>query len=549
MKEILHQKLTSILAELSYPSVDIFFDRPKIEAHGDLTTNVAMVIAKKIGKNPRQVAQSIIDKLDTASLSLSSVEIAGPGFINFRFTESYVVDQAKEILRRAEDFGKSNIANGKKTNIEWVSANPTGPLHSGHGRQVILGQVIANLLEWTGHDVTREYYFNNTGNQMRTLAESIYARYRQQLGDDYPFPENAYQGEYIKEIAQEIAKEKGDSLRETDGERSYFKKYGEEWCFKKIKATLARLGVHHDLFYNEDSLYTEGKITEVIQAFKDKDLAYDQDGAVWYRATKFGADKDRVIVKSTGEPTYRLPDIAYHREKFRGGFDLIVDIFGADHIATIPDVLSGVKALGYDVDKVKVIIHQMVSFVDGDEVVKMSKRNANVYTLDDLIDEVGADAVHYFFVMRSVGTHLEFDIALAKEQSDKNPVYYLQYAHARIASILRFAADEGFMVGDYSAMLDATDFSMIKSKEEIDLLKKLLEFPEIVQSCALTFEPHRLTTYLREVAETFHRFYHEHRVINDDKKLMQARLIVCLLTKTVIANGCKILAVSCPEKM
>ncbi len=549
MKEILHQRLTSILAELSYPSVDIFFDSPKIEAHGDLTTNVAMVIAKKIGKNPRQVAQSIIEKLDTASLSLSSIEIAGPGFINFRFTENYVVDQAKDILRRAEDFGKSNIANGKKTNLEWVSANPTGPLHSGHGRQVILGQVIANLLEWTGHDVTREYYFNNTGNQMRTLAESIYARYRQQLGDDYPFPENAYQGEYIKEIAQEIAKEKGDSLRETDGERSYFKKYGEEWCFKKIKATLARLGVHHDLFYNEDSLYTEGKIKEVIEEFKKKDLAYDKEGAVWYRATKFGADKDRVIVKSTGEPTYRLPDIAYHREKFRGGFDLIVDIFGADHIATIPDVLSGVKALGYDVDKVKVIIHQMVSFVDGDKAVKMSKRNANVYTLDDLIDEVGADAVHYFFVMRSVGTHLEFDIALAKEQSDKNPVYYLQYAHARIASILRFAADEGFTVGDYSAMLDATDFSMIKSKEEIDLLKKLLEFPEIVQSCALTFEPHRLTTYLREVAETFHRFYHEHRVINDDKKLMQARLTVCLLTKTVIANGCKILAVSCPEKM
>ncbi len=548
MKELLHNHLQKILADLSYPIVDIIFDRPKVEAHGDLTTNIAMILAKAVGKNPRQVAQSIVEKIDAKSLMLSSVEIAGPGFINFRYAENYVVEQAKEILRLNDNFGKSEIGKKKKTNLEWVSANPTGPLHSGHGRQVILGQVIANLLEWTGHDVTREYYFNNAGNQMRNLAESIYVRYRQGFGEQCDLPENGYQGEYIKEIAHEIKNEKGNSLLHSE-DKTYFQKFGEEWCFKKIKETLNRLGVHHDVFYNEDTLYTEGKIKEVIEIFKQKDLAYDQDGAVWYRATKFGADKDRVIVKSTGEPTYRLPDIAYHREKFRRGFELIVDIFGADHIATIPDVLSGVNALGYDTSNVKVIIHQMVSFVNGEEVVKMSKRNANVYTLDELIDEVGSDAVHYFFVMRSVGTHLEFDIALAKEQSDKNPVYYLQYAHARIASILRFAAEEGFPVNDSDAMLSRTDFSLIIAKEEIDLLKKLLEFPELVQSCALSFEPHRLTTYLREVAETFHRFYHEQRVINDDKKLMQARLTVCLLTKIVIANGCKILSVSCPEKM
>jgi len=549
MKELLQKELTSILQQLNYPAVEIIFDKPKVEAHGDLTTNVAMMLAKSVGKNPRQVAQSIVEKLDTKSEQLSSVEVAGPGFINFKFSNNYVVEQSKEILAQGENFGKSNIAAGKKTNIEWVSANPTGPLHSGHGRQVILGQVLANLLEWTGHDVTREYYFNNAGNQMRTLAESIYARYRQQLGDDYPFPENAYQGDYIIEIAKEIIKGKGDSLCETDAERTFFKKYGEEWCFKKIKETLARLGVNHDVFYNEDSLYSSGKIKEVIEEFKKKDLAYDSEGAVWFRATKFGAEKDRVIVKSTGEPTYRLPDIAYHREKFRRRFELIVDIFGADHIATIPDVLSGVSALGYDTSKVKVIIHQMVSFVNGEEVVKMSKRSANVYTLDDLIDEVGSDAVHYFFVMRAAGTHLEFDIALAKEQSEKNPVYYLQYAHARIASILRFASEQGFSFSDYQSLLHDTNFSLIKEKEEIDLLKKLLEFPETVQSCASSFEPHRLTTYLREVAESFHRFYHEHRVVNDDKELMKARLTLCLMTKIVISNGCKILDVSCPEKM
>jgi arginyl-tRNA synthetase len=549
MKEQLQQQLTLILSELNYPLVEIQFEKPKVEAHGDVTTNVALVLAKSVGKNPRQVAQSIVEKLKIDSATLSSVEVAGPGFINFKFSPQYVIEQAKAILQQGNSFGKSAIGGGKKTNVEWVSANPTGPLHSGHGRQVILGKAISNLLEWTGHDVTREYYFNNAGNQMRTLAESIYARYRQELGDEYPFPEEGYQGEYIIDIAKEIAKEKGDSLRNTDEERSYFRQYGETWCFHKIKNTLSRLDVHHDVFYNEDSLYTAGKINEVVDEFKKKDLAYEHEGAVWFRATAFGAEKDRVIVKSTGEPTYRLPDIAYHREKFRRGFELIVDIFGADHIATIPDVLSGVRALGYDTKNVKVIIHQMVSFVHGEEVVKMSKRSAHVYTLDELIDEVGVDAVSYFFLMRSAGTHLEFDITLAKEQSEKNPVYYLQYAHARIASILRFAQQEGFEISDYTSMAHSTVFSLIKEKEEIDLLKTLLEFPEVVQSCALSFEPHRLTVYLREVAESFHRFYHEHRVINDDKQLMQARLALCLMAKIVIANGCKILGVSCPEKM
>ncbi|NUN70735.1 MAG: arginine--tRNA ligase [Bacteroidetes bacterium] len=549
MKQLLQQQLSAIIAELQYPAVDINFEIPKVAAHGDLTTNAAMLLAKSVGKNPRQVAQSIVERLTVDDAFLAAVEIAGPGFINFRFSPRYVVEQAKRILQEASSFGKSNAANGRKTNLEWVSANPTGLLHAGHGRQVLIGQVIGNLLDWTGHAVTREYYFNNAGNQMRTLAESIYARYRQELGDDYPFPEEGYKGEYIADIAREIIAEKGDSLRETDADRSYFRTYGEQWCFARIKQTLARLNVKHDVFYNEDSLYSTGKIAEVIDEFKKRDLAYDSEGAVWFRASSFGADKDRVIVKSTGEPTYRLPDIAYHREKFRRGFDLIVDIFGADHIATIPDVLNGVKALGYNTDDVKVIIHQMVSFVNGDEVVKMSKRNAKTYTLDDLIDEVGVDAVAYFFVMRSVGAHLEFDIALAKEQSDKNPVYYLQYAHARIASILRHAATADINANDPAHLLATTDFSLIKEKEELDLLKKLLEFPDTVKSCAYSFEPHRLTTFLREVAETFHRFYHEHRVINDDKQLMQARLAVCAMTKTVIANGCAILSVSCPEKM
>jgi arginyl-tRNA synthetase len=549
MKEYLHQAITRALNTLHYPAVDIILEKPKVAAHGDLTTNVAMMIAKSAGKNPRQIAQSVVEALTLDPTKVSSTEIAGPGFINFRFVDGHIVELAKSILERGSEFGRSDIAHGLKTNIEWVSANPTGPLHSGHGRQVILGATIANLLEWTGHTVTREYYFNNAGNQMRMLAESIYARYRQSIGDDYAFPAEGYQGDYIKDIALEIKAEKGDSFRETDPERTYFKKKGEESCFTSIKKTLARLGVRHDVFYNEDSLYSSGKIEDVITELREHGLAYDSDGAVWFKATAVGLDQDRVIVKSTGEPTYRLPDIAYHREKFRRGFELLVDIFGADHVATIPDVLAGVKALGYDTSRVKVIIHQMVSFVDKDEVVKMSKRNAKVYTLDELIDEVGADAVHYFFVMRSANTHLEFDVALAKEQSDQNPVYYLQYAHARIASILRFAAEAGMKVDDLAYLLSASKFDRLKEREEIDLMKVLLEFPEVILSCAASFEPHRLTTYLREVAESFHRFYHEHRVVGEDKVLMQARLALCRIAMIVIANGCAILGVSAPERM
>ncbi|HLP16934.1 MAG TPA: arginine--tRNA ligase, partial [Bacteroidota bacterium] len=339
------------------------------------------------------------------------------------------------------------------------------------------------------------------------------------------------------------------SKRETDAEKEFFRTRGEEWCFNAIKKTLARLGVKHDVFYNEDSLYKTGKIAEVVEEFRKQDLAYDAEGAVWFRAKALGLGDDRVIVKSSGEPTYRLPDIAYHREKFRRGFDLIIDIFGADHIATIPDVLAGVRVLGYPTDNVKVIIHQMVSFVNDEEVVKMSKRNANVYTLDDLIDVVGVDAVHYFFVMRSVNTHLEFDVAVAKEQSDQNPVYYLQYAHARIASILRFAAEQGFEAADTQKIAETTTLSLLSSKEELDLLKLLAEFPARLVSCAESYEPHRLTLYLRETAEAFHRFYHEHRVLCEDQELMRARIALCVMAKTVIANGCAVLNVHPPEKM
>lgn len=550
MKKYLTEKVSIALKALSYDGiVGLTFEQPKVAAHGDITTNIAMLLVKQAKKNPRTIAQEIVAKLDVEPKYISEVEIAGPGFINFRFTDEFFTAQLYDILKRPEEFGKSNIGGGKKTQVEYVSANPTGPLSVGHGRQAALGDTIANLLVWTGHNVTREYYYNNAGRQMQLLAESTYARYRQLFDQSFTFPEDGYQGDYIREIANDLKKERGDSVisMEREDALTTCKEFAERKLFEAIKKVLARMGVVHDVFYNEDSLYKTGKITEVIEEFRKKNLAYDLDGAVWLKTTELGLEQDRVIVKSTGEPTYRLPDIAYHREKFRRGFGLIIDIFGSDHIATVPDVLAGIKALGYDPDKVKVIIHQFVTLMQDGEQVKMSKRLANFVTLDELIDEVGSDAVRFFFLMRSASSHLEFDLNLAKEQSEKNPVYYLQYAHARIASILRFAQSEGTFNEEVD--LSSVNYSLLKGPAEIALVKLLLTFPESVELCALSFEPHRLTTYLHDVATVFHKFYHEHRVVIPEIELAKARLALCLATKTVLANGCKILGISVPEQM
>jgi arginyl-tRNA synthetase len=361
-------------------------------------------------------------------------------------------------------------------------------------------------------------------------------------GEKIDFPDDFYQGQYILEIARELKKEHGDSLLKQE-DTDIFKQKAEELIFADIKNTLARLGIVFDVFYNEKDLYDSGEIDQVIQFFKEQDLAYEKDGALWFRTTRFGQDQDRVIVKSTGEPTYRLPDIAYHRTKFERGFDLVVDIFGADHIATYPDVLAGIKALGYDENKIRVLIHQFVTLFQGQEKVKMSTRKANFVTLDELMDEVGADVTRWFFLMRSMESHLNFDLALAKTQSDENPVYYNQYAHARICSILRNAEEKKVKYANRDTLNRLTDTS------EFQLIKKLMEFPNLVQRCAEEFTPHQLTQYLSEVSTAFHKFYTECWVLTDDNELSQARLALCLATRTVLANGFKILGVTAPEKM
>ena len=543
MKEQLKRQIVALLAEIGIgKGVVPTFEKPRDPSFGDLTTNIAMVVAKNAGKNPRQLAQQMADRLRGDKTHIADIQVAGPGFINFRFSDEYFREQLSEILRKGSAFGKSDIGKGKKTQVEFVSANPTGPLTVGHGRGAVLGDTVARLMEWIGYDVTREYYFNNAGRQMRMLGDSVRLRYLELLGEAIEFPEDYYQGEYIKDIAKHLLDAHADGLKKERAE-GIFKQQAEQEIFDDIKKTLQRLGIVHDVFYNENSLYETGKVKEVIEEFRAKGLAYDHEGALWFKATVFGGEKDKVIVKSTGEPTYRLPDIAYHREKIRRGFEVIIDVLGADHVATYPDVLAGLKALGYDISGIKVLIHQFVTIIHNGEVVKMSTRKANFITLDELMDEVGTDVARYFFLMRGMGSHLNFDLDIAKKQADENPVYYLQFAHARIASIVRHAVDQGMAIPETPAL------DLLKEKEEIELMKILAEFPEIVESCAVTYEPHRLAEYLHEVAGKFHPFYQVRRVVTEDAKLTGARLALCQAVKIVLANGFSILGIAAPERM
>lgn len=521
--------------------INLIFDVPKSEGHGDLSTNAAMMLTKKLRKNPKQIANEIIFSLDYDKNIIEKIEIAGPGFINFFFNPTYIPEIIKDILASPDNYGRSEKNKGKRANVEFVSANPTGPLTVGHGRNAISGDTIANMLEWTGYEVDREYYFNNAGRQMRVLGDSVRLRYLEILGEKIDFPDDYYQGDYIKDIAKKIYDEAGDKLRD-EGPEGIFKERAEKEIFNEIKKTLERIKIKHKIFYNENTLYEEGKIDEVLNAFKEKGLSYEKDGALWLKLSEMGGETDKVIVKSTGEPTYRLPDIAYHITKFKRGYDLIVDLFGSDHNATYPDVIAGVKALGYDADKIKVLIHQFVTIVQDGEVVKMSTRKANYVTLDELIDEAGADVVRYFFNMRNISSHMNFDLTLAKKHSDENPVFYLQYAHARICSILKMTEREGLKPS-------LENLSLLTVNEEQLLLKKLHRFKDEIEYSTELLEAHRICAYLEELAALFHRFYTVCRIIGSEKNLAEARIALVMAVKAVIKNGLSILGVSAPEKM
>jgi len=542
LKEYLYAVFNEAANKLSYlKDINITFDIPKIESHGDLSSNAAMLLARQLKRKPREIAEEILKSLKLDPAIVEKTEIAGAGFLNFFFTNSFFSQIAKDILLSENNYGRSDKFKGKKANVEFVSANPTGPLTVGHGRNAVFGDTIANLLEWVGYSVDREYYFNNAGRQMRVLGDSVRLRYLEFLGEKIEFPQDYYQGEYIKEIAKSLYDEFGDKLIKEPAEGK-FKEKAENEIFKDIKQSLERLKIVHKIFFNENSLYEEGKIKETLNTFKEKDLSYEKEGATWLKLVELGNEQDKVIVKSTGEPTYRLPDIAYHVTKFKRGYDLMIDIFGSDHNATYPDVLAGLRALGYDSEKVKVLIHQFVTIMDGGEVVKMSTRKANYITLDQLEEEVGSDVVRYFFNMRNITTHMNFDLSLAKKQSDENPVFYLQYAHARICSILKMIEKE-----DLKATTE--NLNLLTTNEEIQLLKKLHQFKDEILLSAEAFETHRICGYLEELAALFHKFYTFCRILGSERNLAEARVALALATKIVLKNGLTILGVNAPERM
>jgi len=542
----LKKYLYSIFAEAStrleyLKDLKITFDIPKISEHGDYSSNAAMMLAKNLKKAPGLIALDIIANLKTDSKIISKIEVAGNGFINFFFTQEYLAKQISGIIEFGGNYGRSNLYAGKRANVEFVSANPTGPLTVGHGRNAVCGDTIAKLLEWVGYNVDREYYFNNAGRQMRVLGDSVKKRYVELLGDTIEFPEDYYQGEYISAIAKKVFEKYSDSLRDEDPE-GIFKSTAESEIFEEIKKTLRNLEIDHKIFFNENNLYEEGKIADLIKTFEEKNLSYKKEGAVWLKLTEMGNEADKVIVKSTGEPTYRLPDIAYHMVKMDRGYDLLIDIFGSDHAATYPDVLAALRQLGYDSEKVKVIIHQFVTVIKDGEIVKMSTRKANYITLDELTDEVGKDAVRYFFNMRSLNSHMNFDLNLAKEKSEENPVFYVQYAHARISSIIRMAKDENIVPS-------LVNLSLLNTEDEIRLLKTLNTFKDEVIFAAENYDPQRITAYLEELAKAFHKFYTTCRIIGAEKNLSEARLALINAVKIIVANSLNILGVTAPEKM
>ncbi|MGO9058907.1 MAG: arginine--tRNA ligase [Candidatus Binataceae bacterium] len=522
-------------------------EAPRDPSHGDAATNLAMVLARAEGKPPRTIAEIIRSHFEPGD-DVTEVTIAGPGFINFRLAPGFWHRRLMQAAREGDQFWYPQFGNGRRINVEFLSANPTGPLTVGHGRNAVLGDAIAAIHQATGFQVVREYYFNNGGRQMRMLAESVRARYMQELGNDVPLPEDGYQGEYIRDIAHNLVERDGNRLIDS-APQELFKNAAEIAIFADIRHTCERLSINFDVYTNELDLIRGGQVDAVVEGLRERGLIAEYDGAVWLRGEPLGLPKDRVLIRSgpEREPTYRTPDIAYHIEKLKRGFDLIVDVFGADHIAEHEGVVAAVRALGHEVSTIRAIIYQFVTLTRGGEKVKMSTRRATYVTLDELIDEVGPDVVRFFFLFRKSDTHLDFDIDLAKRQAPENPVFYVQYAHARLASVFREAEKAGLILPSEPEGIDLT----LLSEEELSLARRLLDLPEVVRGSVEDLEPHRIPFYLLELAGEFHRYYNKpaNRIIGADQELSRARLFLAGLIMRGIANGLRLLGVSAPERM
>ncbi len=540
LKSKVNQYLTESLKRLNFTVESFDLTTPKNPKFGDISTNVALLLAKSVGKNPMKIAKEIESVIKIDESIISEISVTPPGFINFKISPAYYQMVVQKIINNDMYYYSGTCGKGKTANVEFVSANPTGPLSVGHGRQAVIGDTVANILKWHGYDVTREYYYNDGGKQMRTLAKSVETRYFQLLGENVDWSDDFYQGEYIKDIANDILKEQGKNVKSGD---EIFRKTAEEQIFSNIRETLINIGIKHDIFSNEKDLINPNDIDKTISALREKDLIYVDGGATWFKTTALGKDQDRVLIKSTGEPAYRLPDILYHKNKFDRNYDKLVDIFGADHIDSSPDVISAMEAMGYDTSNLTVLIHQFVTLTKGGEKVKMSTRKAEFVTLDDLTYLVGKDVVRYFFIMRGMNTHLNFDIDLAQDQSDNNPVYYLQYAHARICNIIRHGEQQGII---FNKDFDST---LLAHEAEIELIKQLNQFPEVMNLALESLEPRNIANYLQSFATSFHKFYSECHVITEDKKLSLARLALISATKNILSMGLDILGIKAPERM
>ena len=510
--------------------------RNKDARWGDFSSSLAMQVTRSAARKPLEVAQIIQQHLPQVDL-VSDTSVSPPGFINMTLSAGWLAEQVDTILSAGPHFADLDLGQNQKAQVEFVSANPTGPLSVGRGRGGVIGDTMANLLSAVGYSVTREYYFNNAGNQMRDLGTSLQLRYLQALGQEVEFLDRLYQGEYLVDLGQQIATERGATLANEDWET--FKDIAEAAMFESIKKTLARINIYMDIFFNENSLYEDGSVWEVLDLLRQKGYIYEKDGAQWFETTKLSGLEDRVLVKSTREPTYRLPDIAYHRNKLERGYQLIIDVLGADHKDSFPDVIRGVEALGYNASGIKLLMNQFVT-VKGE---RMSTRAGRFTLLDELIDDVGADVVRFFMLMRAADTHLEFDLELAREQSEKNPVYYVQYAHARISSILRKAAEKGFSG-------EGGDVSLLVHPGEQNLIRQLLHLSEVIFQSFQELAPHHLTTYARDLASTFHAFYRDCLVLDPEQpELSRARLKLVTATRTGLARTLELLGVAAPETM
>ena len=514
---------------------------------GDFATNVAMTLARNERKNPKVIAEIISRHIENGVAGLDSVEIAGPGFLNLKMAPSFFLNRLTDAVQQRNDFGKSNVGQGIKILIEFVSANPTGPLHIGHGRGAAVGDALARILKKAGYDLSTEYYVNDVGNQMNTLGRSTWLRYLELLGGKKEFPKDHYRGEYIKDIAQLVIDQQGNEFLDKSEEECvpYFREFAKEKILEGIRQDLSDFRVTFDNWFSEQSLYKDNSVEGAIEWLRDKGHIYDKDGAVWLKSSAFDDDKDRVIVKQTGEKTYFCSDIAYHQNKIKRGFKKIINLMGADHHGYVPRMEAVLQAMGYDKNIFKILLIQFVSLLRGGKKVSMSTRSGEFETLSDVVSEVGVDAARYFFLMRSSDAHLDFDLELAKQETPENPVFYIQYAHARICSIFRGSKDKGIQFPENTNV----DLSPLVEEEEYSIIKAILAFPEVVEKSALALEVHRISHYLLDLVSRFHGYYSRHRVISEDIPLTLARLYLLDGLRVTIRNGFDLMGISVPEKM